>query len=247
MLREIRADLHVHTCLSPCGNLAMVPGVIAEAAAMKRLNVLGICDHNATENVQAVKAAAGRKGIAVLGGMEITSEEEVHILALFDDEEKLAELQEIVYANLPGVNDESVFGEQAIVNESDRVVDRSERFLIGATTISLERIVEMIRSLCGLAIASHVDRESFGLIGQLGFIPEGLPLDAVEVAPRIGWANGRTVPSTISGFPVVTFSDAHYPEDVGSRWTTFRAEDVRVEEMRMALLGRGGRSVSLTA
>jgi len=131
----------------------MVPGVIVEEALRKGLQAIGICDHNAAENVPAVRKAAEKKRIAVLGGMEITSQEEVHVLALFDDDEKLFELQEKVYENLPGLNDEKAFGEQTVVNEKDEVVDVNQRLLIGATTLPLERIVEMIRSLSGLAIA----------------------------------------------------------------------------------------------
>ena len=273
MLRRFRADLHIHTCLSPCGSLSMVPGVIVEEARRKELDVIGICDHNATENVPAVRKAAEKRRIVVLGGMEITSEEEVHVLALFDNDEKLFELQKKVYDNLPGRNDERVFGEQVIVNENDEVVDVNDRLLIGATGLPLQAIVDAIHSLCGLAIASHVDRESFGIIGQLGFIPEGLPLDALEVSPGMScekarislpaWARGglsadvRSTPGRsaanvpgqglpgVCGFPVGTFSDAHYPEHIGRRCTAFLVEGVQVEEMRMALLGREGRSVFL--
>lgn len=224
----------------------MVPGVIAEEARKKGLDVIGICDHNATENVQAVRKAAGKKNVAVLGGMEITSQEEVHILALFDDDEKLFELQRIVYDNLPGVNDERVFGEQVVVDENNQVVDVNERLLAGATRLPLDKIVRAARSLCGLAIASHVDREGFGIIGQLGFIPEGLQLDAVEVSPRISGKEAKEKLLEVSRFPLVTFSDAHCPEDIGRSWTTFLVEEVNVEEIRNALLCREGRAVLLT-
>jgi len=249
MRRMFRADLHIHTCLSPCGDLSMVPGVIVDAACKKGLDAIGICDHNAAENVPAVRKAATKKSIAVLGGIEITSEEEVHILALFDDDEKLFELQKEVYDNLPGLNDEQAFGEQVVIDENDEVVDVNERLLIGATGLSLERIVEIVRSLSGLAIASHVDRESFGIIGHLGFIPEGLRLDALELSGRVSADEARAILAPRGqrsrDLPLVTFSDAHYPEDVGKRWTTFLLDDVRVEEIRSALVGGEGRSYFL--
>jgi len=224
----------------------MVPGVVAREARKKGLDVVGICDHNATENVRAVRKAAEKEEITVLGGIEITSQEEVHVLALFDDDEKLSELQRMVYDNLPGRNDERAFGEQVMVNENDQVVGVSDRLLIGATGLSLGQIVESIRSLSGLAIASHVDREGFSIIGQLGFIPEGLPLDALEVSPRMSVERARATLPGASAFPVVTFSDAHQPEEIGTRWTDFLVEDMRVEEMRKALLGREGRGTFVT-
>ncbi len=243
MLRGFRADLHIHTCLSPCGSLAMVPGVIIEEAQKRGLDVIAICDHNSAENAAAVRKAAEKTRIAVLGGMEITSEEEVHVLALFDREEKLLKLQERVYDSLPGVNDERAFGEQVVVNENDEVVEINERLLVGATTLPLDSIVQEIHSLSGIAIASHVDRESFGIIGQLGFIPEGLELDALEVSPRSTLAEARSAFPAVQAFPLVTFSDAHYPEDIGKRWTGFLAEAMESQEIKKALLGREGRGV----
>ena len=245
-MKEFRADLHIHTCLSPCGSLAMVPGVIVKETLRKGLDVIGICDHNATENVIAVRKAAEKEKIPVLGGMEITSQEEVHILALFDNDESLSEMQRIVYENLPGTNDERAFGEQVIVNEEDRVVGLNDRLLIGATRLSLEAIVEAIHSLGGLAIASHIDRESFGIVGQLGFVPEGLALDALEVSPRSSVANAHAAFPQASGFPLVTFSDAHYPEDIGNRWTGFLIEDIRTVEMKWALQAQQGRRAFLS-
>lgn len=224
----------------------MVPGVIVKETLNRGLDVIGVCDHNATENVLAVRKAAEKKNISVLGGMEITSEEEVHVLALFDEDENLFELQRIVYENLPGVNDEKAFGEQVVIDENDQVVDVNDRLLMGAARLSLGFIVEAIHSLSGLAIASHVDRESFGIIGQLGFIPEGLPLDALEVSPRTPVEQARATLPGASGFPMVTFSDAHHPEDIGRRWTGFLVEDFRVEEMTKALLGRQGRGTFVT-
>ncbi len=223
----------------------MVPGVIVKETLSRRLDAIGICDHNATENVSAVRKAAQKKNITVLRGIEITSEEEVHILAFFDEDESLFEMQRMIYKNLPGVNDEKAFGEQVVVDENDQVVDVNDRLLIGAAGLPLGFIVEAIRSLSGLVVASHVDRQSFGIIGQLGFIPEGLPLDALEISPRMPVRQARATLPGVSGFPVVTFSDAHHPEDIGKRWTRFRVEEMRVEEVRKALLGQEGRATSV--
>ena len=118
-MKRFRADLHIHTCLSPCAELEMNPREIVEAARGKGIDIIAITDHNSAENVEAVRGAALGKGVTVLGGMEVTSSEEVHLLALFAEREQLLRMQDIVYENLPsGENDERLYGRQVIVNET---------------------------------------------------------------------------------------------------------------------------------
>ena len=119
MIREFRADLHIHTCLSPCAELDMSPSAIIKKASEKALDIIAITDHNSAENVVAAMKAAEGTAVTVLGGMEITTAEESHILALFDDLDSIMKLQDIIYDNLlPGENDEKRFGEQIVVNEN---------------------------------------------------------------------------------------------------------------------------------
>jgi len=233
--------LHIHTCLSPCADLEMSPRNIVSEAKRKGLQVIGICDHNSAENVPAVEKNAAREGIAVIGGMEVTSKEEVHILALFGSEERLFSFQEIVHENLHGTNDEKLYGEQVIVNEEEEVIGFSNKLLIGATDITLERLVDLIHGLDGLAIAAHVDREGFGIIGQLGFIPEGLPLDALELADP---SKRDCIPQRVP-LPFITSSDAHKLEDVGRRSTTFSMKAASTAEIRLCLSGVEGRSLRM--
>ena len=236
MMRKVRSDLHLHTCLSPCAETEMQATAIVKQAKKVGLDMIGICDHNSAENVAAVLKAGVREGLPVIPGMEITSREEVHILGLFNTEQDLMHLQDMVYEHLSGENYEDTFGPQTVVDEWDRVVGTNRRLLIGATTLTVEQIVKAIHQRAGLAIASHVDRERFSLIGQLGFIPKGLELDALEVS----------IPSSIRqeyDYPVVTFSDAHFLEDIGKSYTHFMIEDVSVEEIRKALRYEMGRRI----
>lgn len=238
MMRKVRADLHLHTCLSPCADDQMQATAIVRQAKRMGLDMIGICDHNSAENVAAVVKAGLREGLSVIGGMEITSREEAHILGLFEDERDVMQMQEVVYENLPGENHEESFGSQTVIDEWDRVVGANRRLLIGATTLTVEQVVEAIHERSGLAIASHVDRERFGLIGQLGFIPQGLSLDGLEVSR----------PSTMQqeyDYPVVTSSDAHFLEDIGRNCTCFMLEDLSVSEIRKALRNEMGRSLAL--
>jgi hypothetical protein len=230
-VKEFKADLHIHTCLSPCADLEMSPRNIVSEAKRKGLQVIGICDHNSAENVPAVEKNAVREGILVIGGIEVTSKEEVHILALFGSAELLFSFQGIVYENLHGTNDEKRYGEQVIVDEEEVVMGFSDKLLIGATDITIERLVDLIHEFDGLAIAAHADREGFGIIGQLGFIPEGLHLDALELADP---SKRERIPQG-GRWPFITSSDAHTLQDVGRRSTTFLMEAANIAEIRQCL------------
>lgn len=241
--RTVIADLHLHTCLSPCTELDMSPLGIVRAAKEKRLDLIGVCDHNSAENVAAVRRAAARLGLQVLGGMEVTSSEEVHTLVFFDDDDTLIRFQDAVYAHLPGRNDEKIYGEQVIADDEDGVTGFCERLLIGATSLTLRDVIRLARETdeqC-LLIAAHIDREAFGVIGQLGFIPEGLDVDAVEISPHITAEAARARFPECRRYPMVAGSDAHHPGDIGTRTTTFCVENGSVAEIKKALAGVGGR------
>jgi PHP family Zn ribbon phosphoesterase len=243
MLRPFKADLHVHTCLSPCTELDMSPTKILASAKKKRIDILGICDHNSSENSLALIHASKKTNINVIPGMEVTSREEVHVLALFDDIENALKLQEYVYKNLPGENDEDAFGMQVIVNEKEEVLGFNDKLLIGATTIPLEEVLQLIHSFDGVAIASHVDRESFSIIGQLGFIPENLELDALEISPNMTFAEAKK--KFKNSYPITCSSDAHYPDDIGRGFTSFLLEEGTISEIKKALKNEDGRKLIL--
>ena len=243
MLKEFRCDLHIHTCLSPCADLGMYPRAIVEKSLKERLDVIAVCDHNSSENViHVVKAAAG-KPLLVLPGMEVTTREEVHLIALFDKLEELEKLQRKIYDHLPGVNNEDVFGSQVEVNELDEVEGFNERLLIGATELSIEEIVAEIHNLGGLSIASHIDRSGFGIIGQLGFIPPELKLDALEVSSLMGIKEARREFAELYRMSFIETSDAHFVRDIGRGMTRIRIEEANINELRMAFGKRQGRCI----
>ncbi len=243
MIREFRCDFHVHTCLSPCADLDMYPRAVVAMSLARRLDIIAICDHNTSENVPYVVKAAKGTGLTVFPGMEIMSSEEVHVLALFDKQENLVMLQDLVYRHLPGKNDEERFGCQAIVNEHDEVEGLSERLLIGATVLPLQRIVSEIQGLGGLAVAAHIDRESFGLLGQLGFVPQDLPLDALEISGRTGLAEARRRYPELACFPMIESSDSHIITDIGKGVTRALMEEATTSELKMAFEKKSGRCI----
>ena len=241
-MRTFRADLHLHTCLSPCAEIRMSPRNIAAGARRKELDLIGICDHNSAENAAAVAEAAGRLGIRALPGLEITSREEVHILALFDEVDSALSLQERVYAALAGENDpEASSACRSSPAPDDEVLGFNDRFLAGATALSLGEVVGAVHSLGGLALAAHADRPGFGIIGQLGFIPESLPLDAVEISPQGSLLEGRRAFGP--NLAVISSSDAHSLDEIGRATTAFWLNDATAEEIGWALKGRHDRRV----
>ena len=235
MLKDYKMDLHIHTCLSPCAQPEMLPTAIIERAKEEDLDAIAICDHNSAENVLAVRKAGVKQDIRVLGGMEICTSEEVHVLAIFDDDDALMELQKIVYENLPGENDEKYFGAQTIVDQTDRITGSTKKLLIGSTNLGIAKIVELVYDLGGLAIASHVDRDSFSIIAQLGFIPEGLPLDALELSWKCKSSDIKDYEKY--NLPLIKSSDSHFLSDIGKAFTKFCLHELSFSEIAMAFHG----------
>jgi len=236
----------------------MSPKRIVKRAKKKKLDIIGICDHNSAENVQATINAAHKicrdrvypcpqQRIKVLPGMEITTAEEIHILALFDHVEDVLALQGSVYPNLPPEeNKPEVFGEQIIANEFDEVEGFNTWLLISATKLPLTKVLQKIHKLNGLAIGSHIDRPSFSIIGQLGFIPDDLEIDAVEISPNITPAEAIKKYPEIQKFPIITCSDAHFLNDIGKATTTFLIEEPTIAEIKKAMRNEEGRKYEVS-
>jgi anti-sigma regulatory factor (Ser/Thr protein kinase) len=132
---------------------------------------------------------------------------------------------------------------QVVANEHAEVMGFNDHLLSGATTLTVDGVVAAIHAVDGLAVASHVDREGFGIIGQLGFIPVGLPLDALEVSPRTSLPLARATFAPMGEYPILCSSDAHEPKDIGRAATFAFMERPTLEELRQALAGREGRSI----
>jgi 3',5'-nucleoside bisphosphate phosphatase len=243
MLKIFNCDFHIHTCLSPCADLDMHPKVLVDKALAANLNIIAISDHNSSENVSYVMKAAKGTNLQVLPGMEITTNEEVHILAIFDSLDDLGDMQKIVYDHLAGLNDERRFGIQAIVNEDGEVEGINEKLLIGATELPLNEVIESVHRLHGLAIAAHIDRESFSVLGQLGFIDENIKFDALEVTPATGVKGARIKYPALNNYSFIVSSDAHFLKDIGIASTKIIMEEASVAELKMAFTRKNGRYV----
>lgn len=235
-----RSDLHIHTCLSACAELDMTPPKITKQARERGLQIIAITDHNSAENIPPFYSTS--EGITVLAGMEITTSEEVHILALFDSHEEIKPLQEIIYSSLQGPEFDEKFGYQLVVNEKEEILSFSKRPLIGATGLNTKEVVNLIHKFHGLAIASHIDKEVFSIISQLGFIPPDIKIDALEISCHMSLEEAKKRFSAL-GLPLIQSSDSHHLKDIGKSFTGFLIERPAIEELRLALRGQKGRRI----
>ncbi|HET7839781.1 MAG TPA: PHP domain-containing protein, partial [Rectinemataceae bacterium] len=205
---RLLADLHNHSCLSPCASLEMSPRRIARTARERGIGLLGLTDHNAALNCPAFAEACRLEGIVPLFGIEASSIEEVHVLVLFDAVEAALDFGSLLHAHLPRVRlDRRRFGDQVVVNEAEEVLELPDQYLGMALDLGFDELCAEGARRSGLVIPAHIDRPMFSVSSQLGFLPEG-PYDALESMREPQKAICR-------GYPLVSGSDAHYPEHVG--------------------------------
>jgi len=206
----ILADLHNHSCLSPCGSLEMSPSVLARTARGRGLDLVALTDHNSARNVPAFRDCALREGLAALYGLEATTAEEVHVLCLFPTVEEALTLSEHLEGFLPDLTyDPELFGDEVVVDADENVLDLPKIWLGGALELGYDELCAEADRRGALVIPAHIDRPAYGAIAQLGFLPEG-PYAAVEAMRPLAEGDNK-------GYPVVSGSDAHYPEHIGRR------------------------------
>ena len=238
------AELHAHTVLSPCAEVEMLPPLIVQAALACGINLLAITDHNACANVEAVQRAAAGTGLTVLPGLEAQTREEVHVLCLFDGLESALVWEAEVRAALPPMqNDAAHFGDQFVVDAAGDFVRRETQMLLTSADISLDDVCRRVEALGGLAIPAHVDRKAFGLISNLGLVPAGLPIAALEVSRHLHPLDVPKQYPQLKGYPVLQGGDAHrLDEFLGAN--VFLLEAPTTAEIRLALRGQSGRGLS---
>jgi 3',5'-nucleoside bisphosphate phosphatase len=245
-MRLFRGDLHIHTLLSPCGDLDMSPANIIAEASIKGLDLIGITDHNTTLHCDLAKRLAVSKGIYVMQGAEVTTKEEVHCLAFFENTEALNEFQEFLDENLPDIpNNPSIFGHQVQIDENENIIFEEERLLVNAISKTFREVETFVHGLGGIFIPAHIDRKKNSIYSQLGFLPEDMKADALEVSLASSPVTFTSVHPEISKFTLIRSSDSHYPAQIGTLFTDYFLEEVSFPEIRMALNGVNGRKVIL--
>ena len=233
---RLRVDLHVHSCLSPCGSLLMSPRAIARRAREVGLDAVALTDHNSALNCPAFGECCREEGVVALFGIEATTREEAHVLCLFADEQPALELGVRLYEALPArPNVPEKLGDQVYVDKDDEILGTVEKVLTAAAEMSIEEIAAHTIAAGGLVVPAHVDRPLFSLPAQLGFLPDG-PWAAVETT-RV------PCPVDTRGYPLLTSSDAHEVEQIGEALSILDCAGRSAEEVLRAL--RDGRIIKL--
>ena len=212
---ELSYDLHIHSCLSPCGDMDMTPNNIAGMAAIKELNIIALTDHNSARNAPALIKAAEQYGVIVLPGMELTTAEEVHVVCLFAETEDALAFDAYVYERLMKIrNKTQIFGEQIIMDENDEPVGEEEYLLINATSIPFDSVYDAVTAHHGIMIPAHLDKSTTSLISSLGMIPPDPKFTCAEVK-NLDKLHGllRDHPY-LHNCRIISDSDAHYLQDI---------------------------------
>jgi PHP family Zn ribbon phosphoesterase len=210
----------------------MSPARIVEEALAKGLSMIAITDHNSTRQCKAVMEVGQGRGLMVIGGAEVNTREEVHCVTLFENLEKLEQFQLYLDEFLPDIpNNPDKFGHQVWVNKDEEIEGIEERLLLSGLDQSIDDVEQKVHSLGGLFIPAHVDRPLYGIFGVLGFIPPDLKCDALEVSANAKPDFFETT-KIKDKYPIVSNSDAHYPEDIGKSFTLFNMENATFEELK---------------
>ncbi|MCE5323983.1 PHP domain-containing protein [bacterium] len=243
-IKAYQADLHIHTLLSPCGELEMIPPLIIEAAKAARLDIIGIADHNSCENAGAVIEAAKSSGIRVMPGLEVQSVEGVHLLCLFDLVDQAEAMQAVVYESLVNMAGNYLFSEQQFVVDSEgEFIRHCNKHIALPTTMDIDEVYQRVSSIGGIMIPSHIDRKSTGMIDVLAMIPDSPDFDALEISINMTPDQARCAFPSVGDKPIIQNSDAHWLDAIGQRRTILHLEHRNVGEIRMACRGEHGRRV----
>ncbi len=203
-------DLHIHSDLSPCADGDMTPNNIVNMSYIKGLNIISVTDHNSTKNLPAVIESSHKNKIKIIPGIEVTTKEEVHALCYFKNLNEAIKFGDIIYDSLPDIkNNPTIFGQQNIYDENDEIIGSLDKLLLSATCFSLKEINLMAKEYNGIMVPAHINKKSNSILGILGFIPENLAIDFIEV-----YGKTEINESYIKNYCILKNSDAHILTDI---------------------------------
>lgn len=240
---QVAADLHLHSCLSPCADITMLPGEVASRLLARGVRIASLTDHNSACNAYAFCRVFEQAGIVFVPGIEVTTAEEVHVLCYFEDLPALWGFARRLVACYPRVaNDPERFGYQLVCNERDEFVGQFPFLLSMASLLSLDDLRGLVDAFGGVAVPSHMDRR-YGLLYQLGIVTEDMAFPTYEVAHKVNMAK---VAAQLPDSPqFVSNSDAHNLDSISPPRYMLELQAATVHEVLLALQHKGGRGVLL--
>lgn len=243
-----RCDLHVHSCLSPCGDDDMTPGNIAGMATLNGLQIVALTDHNSTRNCPAFFKLAREYGLIPVAGVELTTSEDVHAVCLFRDLDAAMAFGEFIESRRIGIkNEPDIFGHQIVVDENDEACDEEQNLLINAVNVSLDEAFDEVTRRGGVCYPAHIDRSANGMIAMLGDFPPEPAFTAFELNDIASYGDAMTRFPIIGerGLVHVASSDAHYLTDIAENGFEIELDDEPYSSDRVRnalidhLLGKG--------
>ena len=235
-MHSVSYDLHIHTCLSPCGDNDNTPANIVGMAALKGLDVIAITDHNAARNCAPAMELGREYGVLVIPGMELTTMEEIHVLCLFPELEAALDFDKFVYKHLQKVeNNPVVFGRQYCVDKDERILYEDPYLLINATDIAFDDVEKPVKARGGIAIPAHLDKSSTSLISSLGYVPPESTFKVFELKNMSSLHALREAHPYLRDCRVITDSDAHYLEHINEAVNFLEVEEKSVAGVIKAL------------
>lgn len=229
---KLFADLHIHTCLSPCGDDDMTPNDVIAMAKLKGLDVIAITDHNSCLNLRAVEEIMkDEKELIVIPGLEVTTAEDIHVLCYFYSFKEAYDFAEVIYKHLASFVDKNhVFGRQIIMNSKDEETGTADKLLIGATDFDIASLAALCRKAGGVPVPAHINKQANSVLVTLGAIPEECGFKTVEIHSASPWPKVK-----LDGYQIIYSSDAHSLGNILEREFTIESNEYSIKGVLDAL------------
>lgn len=212
---EFYYDLHIHSCLSPCGDMDMTPNNLVNMAKLLGLDVIALTDHNTSLNCEAAIKVGEQVGLLVIPGMELTTAEDIHAVCLFPDLDKALAFSSYVDEHRIKVrNKAEIYGRQVIMNENDEEIGEIEHLLLPASFIGISEAYNKAREFGGICYPAHIDRDSLSILSVLGEIDPYCGFRTAELADITKLPELRKQHPILDCMNIITCSDAHYLENM---------------------------------
>ncbi|MBN2897153.1 MAG: PHP domain-containing protein [Clostridia bacterium] len=227
---KVHYDFHIHSCLSPCGDDDMTPNNIVNMSLIKGLDVIAITDHNTMKNCPSAVAVGEEVGLLVIPGMEIQTREDVHVVVLFPSVAIAASFELQIDAHrlmLPHKPDK--FGRQLIMSTEDEIIEEYPVTLLASVDIGVDQILDMAIACGGVAFPAHINKHANSVLDNLGFIPEGWPIGAVEIFQPD--KNEALLQTYTDRYKILTNSDAHYLQDISEPVNVIEIPELTIDEI----------------
>ena len=203
-------DLHIHTCLSPCGDNEMTPPNIANMAYVKGLELIAVTDHNSAKNARAVMNAARDLPLTVIPGVELTTAEEIHVVCLLPDADSAEAFDRELETHMPQIpNQPDYFGDQLLMDENENVTGTFPWLLPNALDLSIDAVPALCEKFGGVCFPAHIDRPANGILAVFGLLPDTPVFPTLEVHDPEKFFADPANEAYRAEHRVLTSSDAH--------------------------------------